>query len=486
MTGLQPLVHKAVHLIAEGEGTDQSARFFRLRFTVPEGCIHLQITLQPDSDLPVQLPLCLFDPCGDVRIMKAGARVTREAVTFDLRETEACHGGVPGRIHPGEWKLVIYKRRMPHDVDATITVSCTVGESLPTLNTPALTFAQALLDPQPGWYQGELHTHSNESTGRTSVAEVVDAARACDLDFLALTDHFTATHWRALQSAYDGQKPLLMQSMEVSGDRGHANLHGLHRWMNPLVDDNEELTRFLDLPSRPSMEQLADDTHREGGLVCINHPLSGEMGWRYHAFDLHKADLLEVWCTSEMDATLPYPTFYDMLLMQGYRLTAVGSSDSHHPTRPGPWQLGQVRTCIYADELSQPALLRGLKAGHAYVSVNRCEMALTAHCGDHAAMMGDTLPCPVGNAIQVAVELKRHPTGNLFLYMDGQILETRYVAHDQPETLLFALPDDARKHRYIRVEFYEVEGELPYYGYSWRNWQTLRLISNPIYFSKGV
>lgn len=486
MTGLQPLVHKTVHLIAEGEGADQSARFFRLSFTVPKGCIHLQIALQPDSDHPVQLPLCLFDPCGNVRIMKAGPRVTREKTVFDLGETEACPGSIPGRILPGEWKMVIYKRRMPHSVDATISVACALGESCPALTAPALTFAQARLDPQPGWYQGELHTHSNESTGRTSAAEVVADARACGLDFLALTDHFTATHWPALQSVYDGQKPLLMQSMEISGDRGHANLHGLHHWMNPLVDDNEELSRFLALPNRPSMAQLSDDTHRQGGLVCINHPLSGEMGWRYHDFDLHKADLLEVWCASERDATLSYPAFYDMLLMQGYHLTAVGSSDSHHPTRPGPWQLGQVRTCIYADELSQPALLRGLKAGHAYVSVDQCEMALTARCGEHTAMMGDTLVCSSSDAIQVAVELKRHPPGNLFLYMDGQILESRYVAHDQPEVLLFTLPADAREHRYIRIEFYKVEGELPYYGYSWRNWQTLRLISNPIYFSKGV
>lgn len=486
MTQQKTILQKVIRLFAEGEGKDQSVRFFRLVFSLPERCVRLTLSLKPHSAHPIQLPICLFDPNGEARLMKAGHRVTNETMVFALGERQACAGGIPGRLPAGEWKLVIYKRRMCEDVSAELKVECELGMPQQSLAFAGFTFAQACLDTEKRWYQGELHTHSNESTGRTSVSEVIAAACEQKLDFLALTDHFTASHWHALQAEYDGQKPLLLQSMEVSGDRGHANLHGLTRWMNPLVDDNEELSGFLGLAQRPSMNQLADDTHRQGGLFCINHPLSGEMGWRYHEFDLHKADLIEAWCLSEQDATLPYPTYYDMLLARGYHLTAVGSSDSHHPTRPGPWRLGQIRTFIYADSLSQRDLLAGLKAGHAYISVGQCELSLTASCADQRVMMGDTLTVPCGEVAYVQVDLRRHPKGNLFVYLDGRLLECRYVDHCAPETLTFRLPDlSAQRNGYVRVEFYEVEGALPYYGYCWRNWKSLRLISNPIYLTTG-
>lgn len=482
----QKILHQPIHLLAENAGENQSARFFRLRFSLPDQCVGLTVSLKANSAYPIQLPVCLFDPAGCVRLMKAGHRVTNETMLFELKEERACPGGIPGRLYAGEWKLLIYKRRMLEDVCAELTIQCETGTPLTALASPEMTFFRPCLERKAGWYQGELHTHSNESTGRTSVAEVIRAARECRLDFLALTDHFTAAHWRALQAEFDGRKPLLLQSMEVSGDRGHANLHGLTQWVNPLVDDNDEVAEFLGLAHKPSMNQLADEVHRQGGLFCINHPLSGEMGWRYHEFDLNKADLIEAWCLSERDATLPYPTFYDMLLARGYRLTAVGSSDSHHPTRPGPWRLGQVRTFIYAHELSQKGLLAGLKAGHAYISVNGCEMDMYAVCGSQRCMMGDTLVPDGGHCAYVKVELLRHPKGNLFAYLNGCLFESRYIDHDGPSSFSFSLPEDFRKTGgYLRVEFYEIEGELPYYGYSWRNWQSLRLISNPIYFEKG-
>lgn len=487
MTQPREILQKTVRLFAERTGENQSARFFRLCFPVPEHCVRLRVSLKPDSAFPIQLPLCLFDPNGEVRLMKAGHRVTNEEMAFELGETDACAGGIPGPFPAGEWKLLIYKRRMCADVSAALTIQYTPGIPQTGLKPPVFTFSQGCLETERRWYQGELHTHSNESTGRTSIAEVIAAAREQKLDFLALTDHFTAAHWRTLQTVYDGCKPLLLQSMEVSGDRGHANLHGLCRWMNPLVDDNAELTEFLGLKQRPSMNQLADDAHRQGGLFCINHPLSGEMGWRYHEFDLHKADLVEAWCLSELDATLPYPTYYDMLLAKGYHLTAVGSSDSHHPTKPGPWKLGQVRTFIYADSLSQKNLLAGLKAGHAYISVGGCEMTFTAVCGDRRAMMGDTLPIVPGQPVEAQIELLVHPKGNLFVYLNGCLLESRYVGSEAPATIAVRLPEHgAERAGYLRAEFYEIEGALPYYGYSWRNWQSLRLISNPIYFAEGV
>jgi predicted metal-dependent phosphoesterase TrpH len=55
------------------------------------------------------------------------------------------------------------------------------------------------------WYVGDLHAHSGHSDGRTLGLDgerprvpsqhVFDAARTARLDFVALTDHNTASHW---------------------------------------------------------------------------------------------------------------------------------------------------------------------------------------------------------------------------------------------------------------------------------------------------
>lgn len=481
----QTLLHQKAALLMNRIGEHQSSRFYFQHFTLPANCIHLQISLSINSKQPVQLPLSVFDSRGQMRMMKAGHTVTQKTLLYEIGEDSASQGGIAGPLPAGNWSLVLYKRRMREDIEVSLEINCLIGSQHIQEMTP-VTFSKRCLKTGLQWYQGELHTHSSESTGRTSVADVVCAARECGLDFLALTDHFTASHWALLEKECKDHPPLLLQSVEISGDRGHANLHGLNQWMNPFVDDNEELSKFLNLSVRPSMNQLAEDTHKQGGLMCINHPLSGEVGWRYPEFDLNNADLIEVYCSSERDSTLSYPSFYDMLLSKGLHLTAVGSSDSHHPTQSGPWKLGQVRTYIYAEALSQAALLAGLKAGHAYISINQCEMNMTAQCGSHVAMMGDTLPILSNQHVVITVSLLRHPRGNLFLYRNGMLWETRFLPDDAPVTLDFTLPEDAFDDPlYVRMEFYEIAGELPYYGYSWRNWETLRLLSNPIYFCKG-
>src|SRR5437867_67863 len=47
----------------------------------------------------------------------------------------------------------------------------------------------------PGWYRGDLHSHSVHSDGSNTVAEMAEAASAIGLDFLAPTDHNTISQW---------------------------------------------------------------------------------------------------------------------------------------------------------------------------------------------------------------------------------------------------------------------------------------------------
>jgi hypothetical protein len=483
------------HLLNQQSDANQSERYYRYAFHVdePSACLHLTADYSrlPDGE-KVQTPFFLFDPKHQVRFMRAAnMAASGDVQTLELSQQDASKGGIPGTIPQGDWLLIVFKRRMSVSFDLTVTLTISgtpsahqEAESVRQLQENP--FSSAVLAEQPDWYCGELHTHSNQSTGYTDIEEVVRVAEQEQLDFLAVTDHFTMAHWLALQKMHHEGRPLLMQSAEISGDMGHANVHGLHAWINPLVDDNESLAPMLNLPEGYSMNHVADEVHRQGGLFSINHPLSGIMGWRYRDFDLHKADLFEIYCSPEEDVTLQNLSLWDRWLCDGYHLTGVASSDSHHPTEPDIWKLSEHVTWIYAEKLSQQGLLDGLRRGHAYAAAKGCRMTFTARCGEQTAMMGDTLSVPHGQKVQFHVTMENAPAGNLFIVQDGTILDMRYFDGASHKEDTFSLTEhDWQEHSYLRLEYYQVEGERPYFGYSNHSWREMQFLSNPIWLKRS-
>lgn len=486
-----------VSLLSNRPGENQSARYYRYAFEVPQGCGELTVAMDIFSVKSAQIPMILFDSQGDVRLMRAANATIGNAHTqYTITPAAADKGCIPGPLPAGEWKLLLYKRRILEDVEATLHVSFMPAAAMPaeTQTENVLVrelrerpFSEGCFNPAPGWYCGELHTHSDASTGYTSAAEVIAAARAQHIDFLAMTDHFTAAHWLELQRLRSETPPLLLRSMEVSGDFGHANVHGLESWLNPLVDDNAELAAFLGLPERPTMEAIADAAHRQGALFGVNHALSGIMGWRYRDFPMEKADLYEVFCTAEMQTSILYPTHWDMFLTRGLHLTGVGSSDSHHPTNEGPWKLGHVRTWVYADSLSQADILKALKRGRVYVGIEGVRMDMKAEAAGRTAYMGDTLALDGGQTARVTLELTGHPRGNLFIYADGMVLDTIYYDHAGDDRYEFDLSEgwiQKSGTSYVRIEFHEMAAPPPFYGVAFRDHESARLISNPIWLTR--
>lgn len=488
-------VNTTCRLLAEEADANQSQRYYRFAFSVLEPSEKLVLTadyaLLPAGE-KAQTPFFLFDPNHHVRYMRAANMASSgETQTLVLSQEEASKGGVPGAIPAGEWLLIIFKRRMrvSFDLRITVTISGEAGSQQEADAVRALRespFSAKELANQPGWYGGELHTHSSQSTGYTDISEVIRAAEMEKLDFLAVTDHFTMAHWIALQQLHHEGRPLLLQSAEISGDRGHANVHGLHEWINPLVDDNAQLTPLLHLPDGYNMNDVADDAHRQGGLFCINHPLSGIMGWRYRDFDLRKADLFEIYCSPEEDVTLQNLSLWDRLLCDGLHLTGVASSDSHQPTQPGVWKLGEHITWIYADSLSTQGLLNSLRRGHAYAAAKGCRMTFAAQCGEKSAVMGDTLTVRDGESIRFCVTMQGVPAGNLFLMQDGTILDMRYFDGSPAKTYTFQLDSGAvlPGGSFLRLEYYQVLGNPPYFGYSKHSWRDMQFLSNPIWLKK--
>ncbi len=466
------LVKKAfATLLNNKEGEMQSYRYYILPFSLTANSAELKICVKQLATKDyVQLPVALFYK-DEARILKASDGQEGDyTYTYIVGEEENTPGSTKGTLLEGDYSFIIYKRRMKEEsIEVEITIE--TEDSTRFVPQTKTTFDTIVKNPKPGWYKGELHIHSSQSTGRVDIKTILEFATDHHYDFLAITDHFTASHWEEIERQITENSPLCLKSVEISGDKGHMNAHGLTSWINPLVDDNEALP----FKEKPSMTKIAEQVHKMGGIVTINHALSGLVCWRYPDFDFKDADALEVWCTADYQTTFLYPTFWDQYLKQGLHLTGTGSSDSHHPTAIEGWKMGNILTHVKAENLSQKGIIEGIKKGCCYISIGGSEMEFTATFNDQVYDMGDTLP---HNSTPVfKVVLKHHPSGHLMIYRDGLQEDAIYFNSGEIDEYTFTLPH----FKYCRLEFHEDIVKTRFWGMVYRDHNSMRLLSNPIY-----
>ena len=232
------------------------------------------------------------------------------------------------------------------------------------------------------WLPGDLQSHTHHSDARGSVAELLAAAAARGLRFLAVTDHNTISHYADLARHADG--PVLpVPGMEVTTYRGHANVWGAAGWVDFRIVDEADVAAMV------------DRAHALGGLVSVNHPKPqpGCIGcdWTY-AIPAH-VDALEAWQGPWWLRNWASLARYDRLLAAGRRLTLVGGSDRHQPagpeTDPDELRVGSPTTWLQLARVSVPHVLAALKAGRASVSEGPTGPRLEAYAGTTA---GDAIP----------------------------------------------------------------------------------------------
>jgi len=448
------------------------------------------LELSFDSIGIVQLPIALYSPKNVILMTRASEPSKgRIILRYAIRDPLRCPS------EKGDWKLIIHKRILDEQLDLHIRFMAEPAGTFPEDNKTQCTemdfsFASSIPDGSAGWYCGELHLHSDMSTGRTDVATIMRVAREQHLDYIAITDHFTPSHWERIEElGVEGHRPLFLRSLEIAGDRGHANLHGVTLWPDPFPDDSDgTLAAFLGKNIVGSMEQAADLVHSQGGIFSINHPLSAGAAWRYDEFPLEKADLIEVACLPDGPVSFLYTTFWDRFLCMGLHITGVGSSDSHDPLQDGPWALGKIRNWVYASSLSREGILEGLKKGVCYVAIGDSKAAFFAHTSADGGMdwpMGSTAQVKKGDICKMTVELYDHPSGNLFVMKDGFLYDVRYVPKGiGPDIVDYCFDTaalGAKGCSYIRFEFHEDLEKAKYYGMAFRDHRSLRLLSNPIW-----
>ena len=365
-----------------------------------------------------------------------------------LSPERATVGFLPGPVPEGTWAAEIgvaaVAGNLEGDADGTVAWRLEIYTSsdaadadtpwMPTAydETPART--------EPDWYAGDFHVHAEHSApGDASMRETFDYAfKEADLDFITLSDYVTSRHWHEIgrfQADYPGA--LIARSAEVITYRGHVNNHMSATYVDhrtgPVYEFRASGDHALLREAEPA-SRILEDIHAAGGYTQINHPTTfpaavpgfGNIcrgcSWEYSDEETRweEVDAFEVQTgpagTSEPHGHELGPNpfaplairWWDELRAEGYRITGVGSSDSHHAgegngTTQSP--IGEATTVVYADELSERGVQDAIEAGHAYVkffSPDGPDLRFDAIAlegpgngrgrGRPRAMMGDALP----------------------------------------------------------------------------------------------
>ncbi|HAJ35990.1 MAG TPA: phosphotransferase [Chloroflexi bacterium] len=371
--------------------------------TVPEGAtqltLHFACTPAVAHGLDNMLTLTLFDPHGF-----RGAR-HRDGARHDvvISSHSATPGYLPGPLPAGDWIVQIDAHRILPGAPLHYTLAVEIGADD--------TLAQASVTPQgrpgavvrkgAGWYRGDLHSHTSHSdAGERTVIDLVAAARAVGLDFLFLTDHNTISPL-AESDALASPDLLTAGGMELTTFWGHALVLGTRQWID---------WRFR--PGDGVINQLAEAVYGRGELFVIAHPGSeGDPGctgcaWRFGEMMPGAARIVEIWngpWAGDSNNALALALYYDWL-NQGRRLVATAGSDTHSTA---DYFAGPGFNVVYAEELSEAALLRAIAAGHLYLSSGpRLTLTAVEQDGVHR-MMGDT----VMQAATVAIQWAQCPPG---------------------------------------------------------------------------
>jgi hypothetical protein len=466
----------APDLLLRGEiRPNENHSYHPVRFTVPANANRITIAFDYSGrEQHTTIDLGLLGPEG-FRGWSGGGKQL-----FTLSATDATPSFLPGAIRPGRWTLLLGVPNIRPNVTARYTAKVWFGHA----GDPA--WSPAVLNPplrrQAGWYRGDLHMHGAHSdgsclsqSGRQRVPcplfLTIQAALQRGLDFIALSDHNTvsqANDIRELQPYYD--RLLLIPAREITSFSGHANLFG----------SDQPLDFRVGSASVPDWNALLREAAKLHGLISINHPVRPDdescmgCGWApAKPVDMRLVQAVEA--VNGLDALLPDSgiPFWQQLLDQGYRLTGIGGSDNHDAKEVRGALVGTPTTVVHASELSMPAIIDGIRAGHVFIDVQGSRdrlLDLTATAGAQSAQMGDAIHAAAGQKLRFTVTAEA-PAGALAqIILDGKPWQPGVdLSVHGKWAQSFDWPSDGRRH-WLRANVRAADGSL-------------LLVGNPIYIN---
>jgi hypothetical protein len=422
---------------------------------------------------------------------RAGRLSTGQPPVF-IQQDVAQRGYRPGPIEPGQWWLELGIAAVgPTGATWSMTVKCLA----PAVGAP---FVSRPVDPtfvarpNAGWYDGDFHMHGVESNLRApSWSAMVAYARSVGLDFMPITDYVTNQHWRELGPVQATNPDILIwPGREIITYFGHMIALG----ETPHAIDYRQGFENV------SMRDIQRVSRADGALFQIAHPTTfpGPLfrnfcrGCEFElgsVIDWNAVDTLEVLTTPILSNssqlglpalpveiqnpfTQPAIDLWVNRLMVGNKITAVSGSDSKGVEEPRE-KWGTTATAVYADQLSRPALIRAVRAGHAYVktkgALNSPQLTFTAALpGGGTAMFGDTVHA---DTARMTVTVRGALNQRLTVYRNRLVASIRLIDAD-PFTYTFDATragDDGPLGTLYRVETADP--------------QSLTTIGNPIFLA---
>ncbi len=269
---------------------------------------------------------------------------------FVIRPDDATPGYLPGRPTPGEWAVFLGIHTLaPGGLTAELKISFPAESAIDHgpehKPTQGIRRGSSRDLPAPDgmtWFAGDFHAHTVHSDGQESISGLAALGTNAGLDFLAVTDHNTTSHHPHLKQVGKRHGITLLPGQEVTTHRGHANAFGDIGWVD----------------FRATAQEWLLEVDRRGGVLSVNHPISGDCSWIHPL--TQKPHALELWHSTwfqELISTAPLGFF----ALWDRSVTLLGGSDFHRRADAvGP---GTPTTWVAAEDSSPEALLAAVAAG---------------------------------------------------------------------------------------------------------------------------
>lgn len=439
-------------------------------FRVPEGTGALEIAFDyTGKQIVSEIEIGLFDPNG----FRGTSRFSKSSFYISRYRTTPSY--FPGPVEEGIWEISLGFPTVRAETEYRVTIRL-IPKDHPEYYGPL----SEPLKEEPGWYQGDFHTHTGHSDafscedteGNRSpcqVYQVAEAAHRNNLDFVAIADHNTVSHHQDMM----GLQPtfpelLLIRGQEVTTFYGHANIYGTSQPVDFRI--GYEGKHVGDIQREAAgLDAMFSINHpgRETGASCTG------CGWSADSTDYHRLEVIEIVNGTNVETDISGIPFWHDLLNQGYRITAIGGSDDHGAGF-GSAQPGTPTTVVRAGNLSEKAILQGVRSGRVYLKTEQADTPdITFHASAGAMQweMGSTISVREHSGEAISFSLTTSPQEGLSAewIMNGETVEVQTT----PQRL-----EDGS------IAFtYTLENPSPgWLRSNLRRGQNISIITNPVYF----
>jgi hypothetical protein len=410
-------------------------------FTVPPGVNRLDVRIDKQGDAVTGLGI--FDQRGSHYATLSRPNGFRgiygeERGEFFLATDRASQSFLPGPVDPGEWTVVVPVFRAPRPTPYVVTVTMS---AVPAGEPFVLGRDLEVVRDEPGWYRGDLHAHTPESSdawrsgSALTPAQWAQTCRDIGLDFLALTDHNVVTQNLGIAEAA-GDDVLLMAGEEMTNwFHGHATVSGI-----APGDWFDWRQRPLGVPVDPVREGRIQDfleaARASGAFVSAAHPLGATLAWQFFADGAvdpaARTDSLEVWTGQFQPDDQASVDTWDALNRAGQRIVANGGSDLHGVDNVEGFAAGTPTTVVHAAALSKRAVVDALRAGRSFVTrrPDGVEVYLSGELPGQRQITGGTLYGAPTDVATFEVVVRRAAGMRLVVLRDGVPFRTTTLATD--------------------------------------------------------